>query len=364
MNRVLISNRQLFILTSMFLVGASPLIIPTLVASVAGRDAWLSVLCAAILGFLVVWVNVYLAQQFPGKTIVEFTQQLLGNWIGGFVSVSLILIELLAGTDVIWYVGNFFTTLFMTGKSMYSINILFIAVLAIALLYGLEAVARSSEIFFVVVLPLFIITLVLLIPEYNFENLFPIMEKGAIPVIAGMFPLMNNAVFPVICLSMIFTTNLKDIKEAKRTIYKSYLLSMVELILGMMMCVLVLGGALTGKLHYSLFITTKEINVGVIFSRLEALMVIIWLVVSFYASFVYIYSATLGLSQVLKLKDYKRIVIPLLLIVAVYSGIVYKDVPYQLNWDLVVRTPAAVIFGFLLPLALLIVSLIKKKVLQ
>lgn len=244
---------------------------------------------------------------------------------------------------------------------MYSINILFIAVLAIALLYGLEAVARSSEIFFVVVLPLFIITLVLLIPEYRFDNLFPVMGNGVIPVIAGIFPLMNNAVFPVICLSMIFTINTKDIKAAKKTIFKSYLFSMVELILGMMVCVLVLGGTLAGKLNYSLFITTKEIDVGVIFSRLEALMVIIWLVVSFYAAFVYIYTATLGLSQVLKLKDYKRIVIPELLIVAVYSGIVYKDVPYQLNWDMVIRTPAAIVFGFVLPSMLLIVSLIRRK---
>jgi spore germination protein KB len=109
------------------------------------------------------------------------------------------------------------------------------------------------------------------------------------------------------------------------------------------------------------FIITKEIDVGVIFSRLEALVGIVWLVVSFFAAFIYIYAGILGLSQILKLKDYKRIVIPVLLIVAVYSGIVYKDAPYQLNWDTVVRTPAAIVFGFVLPLALLVISLIRKK---
>lgn len=361
MNKVIISNYQLLILTSMFVVGASPLIIPTLVASVAGKDSWLSVIIAAIVGLLVVWVNIYLAQLHPGKTFVEFTQQLLGKWMGGFVSISLILIQFLAGTDVIWYVGDFFTTVYMTGISKYHINILFIAVLAIALLYGLEAVARSTEIFFVIVLPFFIITLLLLIPEYKFDNLFPIMENGAAPVVAGMFPIMNNAVFPIICLSMIFTTNIKDIKAAKKSIFKGYLLSMFELFFGLIMCVLVVGGTLTGKLRYSPFTTTKEIDVGVIFSRLEALVVIIWLVISFYATFVYIYAGTLGLSQVLKLNDYKRIVIPVLLIVAVYSGIVYKDVPYQVNWDMVVRTPAAFAFGFVLPAVLLVVSLIKRK---
>lgn len=361
MNRIIISNRQLLLITSVFVVGASPLIVPTLVASVAGRDSWLSVIFAAIVGLLVVWVNIYLAQLHPGKTFVEFTQQLLGKWMGGFLSISLIVIELLAGTDVIWYVGDFFTTVYMTGISKYQINILFIAVLAIALLYGLEAVARAREVLFILVFPLYIIAALLLVPEYKFDNLFPIMENGVTSVVVGMFPLMNNAVFPIICLSMIFTTNIKDIKIAKKSIYKGYFLGMFELFIGMIMCVLVVGGALTGKLRYSPFIITKEIDVGVIFSRLEALIVIVWLVVSFFATFIYIYAGVLGLSQVLKLKNYKKIVIPVLLIVTVYSGIVYKDVPYQLNWDKVVRTPAAIAFGFVLPTVLLVISLVRKK---
>ncbi len=361
MNKTIISNHQLLLITSIFVVGASPLIVPTLVASVAGRDSWLTVIFATIVGLLVVWVNIYLAQLHPGKTFVEFTQQLLGRCMGGFVSISLIMIEFLAGTDVIWYVGDFFTTVYMTGESKYYINILFVAVLAIALLYGLEAVARAREMLSIITFAFFILTLLLLIPKFKIDNLFPVLENGATPVVVGMFPIMNNAVFPIICLSMIFTTSIKDIKKAKVSIFKGYFLGMLELLLGMTICVLVVGGNLTEKLRYPIFTITKEIDVGVIFSRLEALIVIVWLAVSFFAAFIYIYAGVLGLSQVLKLKDYKRIVIPVLLIVTVYSGIVYKDVSYQLNWDIVVRTPAAIAFGFVLPLVLLVISLIKKK---
>jgi spore germination protein KB len=360
--KIIISNYQLLLLTAVFVSGASSLIIPNLVASVAGRDLWLSIISAAIVGLLVVWVNIHLAELHPGKSFVEFTMQLLGKWIGGVVAVSLIIIELLAGTDVIWYVGDFFTTVYMTGSSRYYIHILFIAVLVIAVLYGLEVVARAAEVLFVLIFPLYILALLLLIPEYKIDNLLPIAENGAAPIVAGMFPLMNNAVFPIICLSMIFTTNIKNIKAAKKSIFKGYFWGMFELFAGMTVCVLVVGGTLTGKLRYSLFTVTKEINVGVIFSRLEALIVIVWLVASFFAVYIYIYAGILGLSQVLKLKDYKKIVIPLLLIVTVYSGIVYENVPYQLNFDTVVRTPAAVTFGFVLPLVLLIVSLIRKKV--
>lgn len=361
MNKVIITNHQLLLLTSIFVVGASPLIVPTLVASAAERDSWLSVILAAILGFFVVWVNVYLAELHPGKTFVEFTQQILGKWVGGVVAFNLILIQLLAGVNVIWYVGDFFETMYIKGTSKYYVNALFVIVLAIALIYGLETVARAREILFIITIAFFIITLLLLIPEFKFSNLFPILDNGISPVVAGMFPVMNNAVYPIICLSMIFTTNIKDIKSAKKSIFIGYVFGMIEVFLGMIICVLVVGGTYVNKLRYPIFTITKEIDVGMIFSRIEALIVIVWLVVSFFASFIYMYAGILGLSQILKLKDYRRITIPVLLIVTVYSGIIYKDVPNQLKFDATVRTPAAITFGFILPLVLLIISLIKKK---
>lgn len=362
MKNIVISNNQLTILTSVFVVGASPLIIPNMVASMAGKDSWLSVIIAAVAGLSVVWINTYLAGSYPDKTFVEISEQLMGKWLGGFVALALIIIELLAGTDVIWYVGDFFTTTYMTGASNYTVNVLFIAVLAIALLCGLETIARAREVLFILVFTLFITVAILLIPKCKMENLFPIMENGAIPAVKGIFPILNNAVFPLISLNMIFTINVKNIKAAKKSIFKGYLFGMFEIFIGMIVCILVVGANITADLRYSLFTVTKEIDVGTIFSQIEAFILIVWLVVSFFAAVIYIYAGIFGLSQVLKLKDYKKIVLPVLLIVAVYSGIVYKNVPYQLNWDTLIRTPAAIAFGLVLPFAILVLSLIRRKV--
>ncbi len=361
MKNIVISNNQLTILTSVFVVGASPLIIPNMVASIAGRDSWLSVIIATVAGLSVVWINTYLTGSYPDKTFVEISQQLMGKWLGGFVSLTLIIIELLAGTDVIWYVGDFFTTTYMTGASNYTVNVLFIAVLAIALLYGLETIARAREVLFILILTLYITVAIFLIPKYKIENIFPIMENGVAPTVKGIFPLLNNAVFPLICLNMFLAKNIKNIKAAKKSIFKGYLLGMFEIFIGMTVCILVVGANITADLRYSLFAVTKEIDVGTVFSRIEAFIVIVWLVVSFFAATIYIYAGIFGLSQVLKLKDYKKIVLPVSLIVAVYSGFVYKNVPNQLNTDNVVRTPVAIAFGFVLPVIILVISLIRKK---
>jgi spore germination protein KB len=153
------------------------------------------------------------------------------------------------------------------------------------------------------------------------------MENGVAPTVKGIFPLLNNAVFPLICLNMFLAKNIKNIKAAKKSIFKGYLLGMFEIFIGMTVCILVVGANITADLRYSLFAVTKEIDVGTVFSRIEAFIVIVWLVVSFFAATIYIYAGIFGLSQVLKLKDYKKIVLPVSLIVAVYSGFVYKMFP-------------------------------------
>ncbi len=361
MNKIKISNHQLAILESIIVVGSTPLIIPSIIASVAGKDSWLSVIIAIAVGLPIVWIYTYLAGLYPEKTFVEIMQLLLGKWFGGFTALNFVFIALLSATHLIWYIGDFFTTVYMTGITGYYINILFIVVMAIALLYGLEVIARVREILFLFTFPLFIIVILFIIPKYKIDNLFPVLENGVVPAVKGIFPILTSTVFPSLFLLMIFPANIKNIKAAKKSIYKGYLLGMFELLGIIMMCLLVMGGELTANLRYPLFTVTKEIDVGTIFSRLEALIVIVWLAVGFYAALVSFYAGAFGLSQVLKLKDYKKIVLPLLLIVAVYSGFIYKNVPYQINYDQLVRTPVSIAFGFVLPLVLLVIALIRKK---
>ncbi|OPZ89436.1 MAG: Spore germination protein YndE [Firmicutes bacterium ADurb.Bin419] len=364
MNKIIISNRQLGLLLSGFMFGSAPLLISSSVAALAGPDSWISIIIAAIAGLLVVWINSFLGELHPGKTLLEVMQIELGRWLGSFLSVCFVLITFITGTQVIWYVGDFFTTMYMKGISNYYINILFVAVLAIALLYGLEAMFRAVEIFFMVAFPLMILSLIMLAPQVKVDNLLPIMENGIIPVIKGVIPILNLAVMPLIVLNMIFPAKIGNLKQARKAMLSGYFLGFITLAFAIMFCILVLGSTVTANLRFPLFTVTKEINVGTIFSRVEALIVFVWIVTNFISTFTFIYASIKGLSQLLKLKDYRILVLPIILIVAVYSGFIYKNVPYEIRWDNLVWTPLAFTFGFFMPLLLLIVSLIRKKIVK
>jgi spore germination protein KB len=286
---------------------------------------------------------------------------LLGKWFGKIVSLIFVLITLVTATQITWYVGNFITTTYTPEESTYPINILFVAIIVIAMLYGLEAMCRSCTIYFIFFFPLYITTLLMLSPNMKVNNLLPIFEKGIFPVLKGTIPLVSLTALPMIVLNMIYPSNMDHLKKAKKSMFYGYLLGMITVFIGVLLCILVLGSTFTANSRFPLFILTQEINVGVIFSRLEAVVIAVWLTTNFISTFFYFYAGTKGLSQLLKLKDYRKIVLPLGLIMAVYSNFIYKNVPYELRWDTYVWPPLAFTFGFILPVILLIISLIRRR---
>ncbi|MGE5677453.1 MAG: GerAB/ArcD/ProY family transporter [Pseudomonadota bacterium] len=360
MNRIKISDYSFMITVSGFVFGSAPLLISSSIAAIAGRDAWISSLLATAAGLFVVWINTYLGGLYPDKTLVEVIILLLGKWLGIAASLFFAFVAIVTASQVIWYVGDFITTTYMPEASSFPINALFVTAVIIALLYGIEAMCRACEIFFMFLFPLYLFSMAMLAPNIEVKNLMPVMENGIIPILKGMIPLMGFTILPVIFLNMVFPVNLIDIKKGKKAMFNGYLLGMLTAFVGTFMSILVLGASITANLRFPLFTLTKEINVGVIFTRLEAMILVVWLTTNFISAFFYFYAGAFGLAQILKLKDYKRIVIPLGFVIVVLSDFIYKNVPYEINWDSYVWPSVVFAFGFILPIFLICIYTIKK----
>ncbi|WP_031342572.1 GerAB/ArcD/ProY family transporter [Ruminiclostridium papyrosolvens] len=169
-DKIKISNVQFMITTSGFVFGSSPLFLSSGTAIIAGRDAWISAIFATILGLLSVWINIYLRELYPDKTLIEVFSLLLGKWLGNILSIIYVFTALLTGTQIIWYVGDLITTTYTPEISAYPTNILFVVALVIALLYGLEAMYRAVTIYFYGLFPLYLFTLILVTPNIDIKN--------------------------------------------------------------------------------------------------------------------------------------------------------------------------------------------------
>lgn len=62
-----------------------------------------------------------------------------------------------------------------------------------------------------------------------------------------------------------------------------------------------------------------------------------------------------GLAELLGLKDHKKIILPVGLILPAMSMVVHPNISYGMNWILLGAVPAMVVLGLLLPVLLLII---------
>lgn len=360
MENTKITNHQMFSLVANGSLGASVIVIASVIAQISKQDAWISSLVASIFGMGVMWMYWFLGSKYPNMTFIEIIQKIFGKYIGVIISIIIVFFYLYISCHVPWYIGNFLATEAMTETPQYITKSLFVLAVVIALLYGIEAIARSSEVLLYFASILIFLAMILVVPNAKIQNLQPVMEGGIAPILKAALFLSCLVTFPLITLMMIYPINVKNIKETKKCFFKGYLFSSFINFITIFMTVLVLGSNMTAKLQYPTYILLKQINVGDILTRLEFLIAAVWIATEFIINILLFYAGVIGLSRLLGLKDYRKIVIPAGFLMLIVSGIIFPNIPYQIDWVNTVWIPYSTTIALILPIVMILVFEIRK----
>ncbi|KON68627.1 spore gernimation protein [Peribacillus butanolivorans] len=356
-----IGSRQLTILVILYTVGDSILVIPSIVASEAKQNGWVSgIFSVAIAPLLVVFLYDALRKCYPDLTLVEYSQKILGKWLGIAISLLFISYFFITTATYLREIGDFMTSQIMPDTPIQVIMFLFMSIVLMSARLGLEPLARSAEILFPFVVILLSSLMILLLPEIKFQNLQPVWEGGLKPVIRGSIPFI---VFPFIesvaVLMILPFVSQKD--RIRKSLFVGQLLAGSVLIIITMLAILVLGVDLTAKEIYPSYKLAQKINIANFLTRLEAILAIIWFITIFFRFSLFFYVTVLGLAQTLKLQDYRPLVFPFGMILLVFTLIMAPNTVYYSNFILEIWPFYAMTFGFLLPLLLLTIAKVHKK---
>ncbi|MFF2587110.1 endospore germination permease [Peribacillus butanolivorans] len=356
-----IGSRQLTILVILYTIGDSILVIPSIVASEAKQNGWVSgIFSVAIAPLLVVFLYDALRKCYPDLTLVEYSQKILGKWLGIAISLLFISYFFITTATYLREIGDFMTSQIMPDTPIQVIMFLFMSIVLMSARLGLEPLARSAEILFPFVVILLSSLMILLLPEIKFQNLQPVWEGGLKPVIRGsipfiVFPFME----PVAVLMILPFVSQKD--RIRKSLFVGQLLAGSVLIIITMLAILVLGVDLTAKEIYPSYKLAQKINIANFLTRLEAILAIIWFITIFIRFSLSFYVTVLGLAQTLKLQDYRPLVLPFGMILIVFTLIIAPNTVYYSNFILDIWPFYAMTFGFLLPLLLLTIAKVHKK---
>ncbi|NEW08532.1 endospore germination permease [Paenibacillus sp. SYP-B3998] len=337
-----IGTRQMAILVIYFIIGDMLLFLPSNLSNTAHQDAWISALIGLAIGVAIAWYVYWYSQRFPGLTLVEIHNLVLGRWFGGGVTLVYVVIFFNNSIVQIREIGDFVSTQMMTETPMRVICLLFTFLYIIALRSGLENIARFAETFF----PMFALMLALLmvssLPESHLANLTPVLENGFKPLAEGVLFYISFPFCEMFVFWMIFP-NVNQNKHFRRDYVIAALIGGATIFSVLMISLLVLGPYLTSHQMYSTYTLAKKISIGHFIERIEAILAITWILSTFMRSIIYGYAFIRGIEQMFHLKDYRTLTVPLGVVAFGYAMLIYPNIvffnsvnPYWISMDLTV----------------------------
>ncbi|WP_152393273.1 GerAB/ArcD/ProY family transporter [Paenibacillus guangzhouensis] len=356
-----ISAKQFMILVMLFTIGSAILFIPSGQADYAKQNAWISSIIGVIGGLCFIPLYIVVGNFFPHMNLMQLNEELLGKWVGKAVSLVFLFFFFMAGpASVLYFVGNFMTTQVMPDTPDTSINILFTIVVIIGVYLGLETIARSAEVLIPWFALLFIVMVIFISPQIKWDAVKPILGNGIHPLLLPALSLISVCALPSVILLMIFPSCIRNPIQARKAFYTGYLLGGCVITIIVVLCIFVLGPGVTSRNMYPSYTLVKQINVGDFLERIEAVMAIMWFISLYFRLALYCYAIVIGIAQVFNLKEHRSLILPIGLLLALYSLVVYPTTDYEIRWDTRTWIPYAITIGIFYPLLLLGMAVVRK----
>jgi spore germination protein KB len=349
-----ISSNQLFYLMCTFLLGSSVVFLPGVRA---GSNAWLAVLLGALEGFVFLAIYNGLVGQHPGKNLIEINDLVFGPFLGKALSWVYLIYFLYVSAQLLRTFAAFFAII-MTSTPLMVFLITPLFVSSFAVRSGLEVLAKYSQIVFTTVITLFCFDFVLLAKELDLSNLLPFMD---IPISKLLLATQSVAALPFgeVVVFLVLTNLIHNPSDTGRFMKKALLFSSIFLLLYTVRTTAVLGTYSTIS-TYPAFSALRVINIGEVFTRLEIVLAIVFLALGFVKGSLFYYCTVLGVAQLLKMRSYTPLVLPIGALLLNISILLFDEYIFDIIDASMLFPFYSLVFALFLPLLTLIVAKIRK----
>lgn len=300
-----ISLNQLTTLIIIFLIGGSTL---SSTARYSGQNIWIVVLISGFLGAILFTIyhrisKVHNYQGFPN---------ILKSTFGSFLGTIMLLFY--AGFFLFrtMAVGNYMTAMaqetLMYGANQRLVIAMLLVTLIITILYGLNVIARSSEIFLFIIIFCMVPFLLAIFTSnvFNTENLVPILAHG-LPGISQDLVRTTFLPFGELFVFLMLFTYVAP-KEHKGILKRSYIAIIVSALIMIaidLTTVALLGSTLTANFEYSFYNAMQLVGIQGFLERLDPLAIVIIMTGEYFKLVIYLYATVLAIQSLNKKFNFK-----------------------------------------------------------
>jgi spore germination protein KB len=351
---------QMAVLFQVYLTGSALINIQGPLLAAAQNAAWIAMLLANLVGFVILYLILSLHNLFPQECYVNQVRLSLGNVLTYFFMLPLILVILYITSNIVYGMGQYFTTSMMRETPLFIFHLLILITAALSAKAGIEVMARMFHLLMYILL--FIVVIMLLLPFniYELSNLLPIAPLGMKPIIHGAyvgfgFPYMDILFFAMI----LYLVQQKQGETINKWLYLGLFINGIILTLTIVCSIMGLGPLVYLK-KFPLHVLSQLISIGEFFERIEAVFGIALIVGSYMKISLLLFILDQAVSTLFKVKSSHFIYI-ISFIVLFLSLTMYKNEIELGESGSIMQTAITFIFGFLPLLLVFIVAKFKNR---
>jgi spore germination protein KB len=287
----------------------------------AKQDAWISGTLAGTFGFIVIALATRNAMHYPGQTFIQFSQQVLGKWLGRFWVLPYLAFWMVSMGNILRSVVDFIImALFKETPIVVVIIGVFIAVAFAVITNGITTIGRCAELMGPLIVVMFISIYILSFSNLDYNFLLPIaVDNSPLKLIKGALNMME--LYGDSYLIVMIYGFLDKQKGVIPRIYIGFGLAMCFILLTIIFILLTFGPGMAAKMQYPLYELVRYIEVGEFLQRIEVVMIGMWIFSVFVKLGFYLFCISYGTAQWLGIKKWKILVIPVSLIAIWAAGL-------------------------------------------
>ncbi|WP_026702745.1 GerAB/ArcD/ProY family transporter [Salibacterium aidingense] len=361
MEKAKITPGQLFILIFLFELG-SALLIPLGLS--AKKDAWLAILLGMGGGLCLFLIYQALYNYYPDILPTTYMQEITGKVLGKLLAFLYLIYFLYIAARVLRDFGEMLVTFAYDETPLFIINALLLFCIVYTVHKGIEVLARTGELLFVLLYFLAVIGFVLVVVSGLIElnNLQPVLEEGIGPVIKTVVTETWYIPFgEVVVFTMIFPY-LNRPKHVKAAGLTGIALSGLNIVITMVVNISVLSYELVSRSQFPLLNTIQAIEVAEFLERLDVFFMIALITGGFFKIGLYFYAALIGTADLFKVNGLSRLIYPLGLVVLFSSMTIASSYSEHIQEGIrFVPLYMHLPFQVIIPALLLLIAVVKNR---
>lgn len=353
-----LSNRQIFFLLVICVIVHDSMEIAKDMVEAVGGSGWISILLGVCVTIFFTYIITYVAFTFKGKTIEEYSEILLGNFVS-YIFIGIYIVVFLLIGSTLPQIGCGFIKLNLLEKTpVWGMTLIMYLVVYYTVSKGLRVIGRLFEIlgFFIVLILIFIY--VIMLSQGQLINIGP--QLGSVEIIEYLKSMKD--IIPYIGIELLLIVPLQRNNNTRvfRSTIGAVLMIGVIFLLVFFSCTAVLG--MDDIIYYkdALFVAVRRVDIEYLefLTRFDGLFLILWTSALFLKTSIYIYSSTYLTNKIFKKAKFNTIILIICILAYFLQKIPKSFEVTQVFFEFI--GDMSILTSYVIPLILFITIKVKK----